>query len=131
MHSMSDGSQYFYLKWFRRKQKQNILGEILLRNIFMYLLYTWVKVIVIQSCPDSLRPRGLYPARLLCPWGFCRQEYWSGLPFPSPGDLPIPGIEPGSPSLQADSLPSEPRYTITERPKIRKKIIQSQMKQHW
>ena len=40
--------------------------------------------------------------------GFSRQEYWSGLPFPSPGDLPDPGIEPGSPALQADTLPSEP-----------------------
>ena len=39
--------------------------------------------------------------------GFSRQEYWSGLPFPSPEDLPNPGIEPGSPVLQADSLPSE------------------------
>ena len=37
-----------------------------------------------------------------------RQEYWSGLPFPSPGDLSNPGIKPGSPALQADSLPSEP-----------------------
>ena len=36
------------------------------------------------------------------------QEYWSGLPFPSPGDHPNPGIEPRSPALQADSLPSEP-----------------------
>ena len=35
------------------------------------------------------------------------QEYWSGLPFPTPGDLPNPGIEPRSPALQADSLPSE------------------------
>ena len=41
--------------------------------------------------------------------GFSRQECWSGLPFPSPGDLPDPGIEPGSPALQADALPSEPR----------------------
>ena len=40
--------------------------------------------------------------------GFSRQEYWSGLPFPSLGDLPDPGIKPGSPALQADSLPSEP-----------------------
>ena len=40
--------------------------------------------------------------------GFSRQEYWSGLPFPSPGDLPNPGIKPGSPALQADSLLSEP-----------------------
>ena len=40
---------------------------------------------------------------------FSRQEYWSGLPFPSPGDLPDPGIEPGSPALEADALPSEPQ----------------------
>ena len=39
---------------------------------------------------------------------FSRQEYWSGFPFPSPGDLPNPGIEPGSPALQAGTLPSEP-----------------------
>ena len=39
---------------------------------------------------------------------FSRQEYWSGLPFPSPGDHPDPGIEPGFPTLQADTLPSEP-----------------------
>ena len=40
--------------------------------------------------------------------GFSEQEYWSGLPFPSPGDLPNPGIEPRSPALQADALSSEP-----------------------
>ena len=40
--------------------------------------------------------------------GFSRQEYWSGLSFPSPGDLPNPGIEPRSPALQADALSSEP-----------------------
>ena len=40
--------------------------------------------------------------------GFSRQECWSGLPFPSPGDLPDPGIEPGSPALETDTLPSEP-----------------------
>ena len=40
--------------------------------------------------------------------GFSRQEYWSGLPFPSPGDLSNPGSEPGSPALQADVLTSEP-----------------------
>ena len=39
--------------------------------------------------------------------GFSRQECWSGLPFPSPGDLPNPGTEPRSPTLQADSLPTE------------------------
>ena len=40
--------------------------------------------------------------------GFFRQEYWSGLPLPSPGALPDPGIKPRSPTLQADALPSEP-----------------------
>ena len=44
----------------------------------------------------------------LQPMGFSRQEYWSGLPFLSPGDLPNPGIEPEYLALQADSLPSEP-----------------------
>ena len=51
------------------------------------------------------------PARLLCPWGFSRQEYWRGLPCPPPGDLPNPGTEPRSPALQAGSLPSEPPGT--------------------
>ena len=41
--------------------------------------------------------------------GFSRQEYWSGLPFPFPGDLPYPGIELESPAFQADALPSEPQ----------------------
>ena len=41
--------------------------------------------------------------------GFSRQEHWSALPFPSPEDLPDPGIEPGSPALQADTLKSEPQ----------------------
>ena len=40
--------------------------------------------------------------------GFSRQEYWNGLPFPSPGELPNPGIEPRSSALQADILTSEP-----------------------
>ena len=56
---------------------------------------------------DSSQPQGLQPARLLCPLGFSRQEYWSGLPFPPPGDLPDSGTEPRSLALQTDSLPSE------------------------
>ena len=44
---------------------------------------------------------------------FSRQEYWSGFPFLSPGDLPDPGIEPGSPTLQADALLSEPPQLAT------------------
>ena len=57
--------------------------------------------------------------------GFSRQEYWSGLPFPSPGDLPDPGIEPGSPALQADALTSEPpgkpKVVKTESPSLARK----------
>ena len=69
--------------------------------------------------PCLFVPKSLSHVRLFAtPWtvayqalpsmGFSRQEYWSVLPFPSPGDLPNPGIEPGSPALQADALPSEP-----------------------
>ena len=59
---------------------------------------------------DSLRPHGLQPTKLLpLSMGFSRQEYRSGLPFPSPGDPPDPGIELRSPALQADSLPAEPQ----------------------
>ena len=49
--------------------------------------------------------------------GFSRQEYWSGLPFPSPGDLPDPGINPGSPALPAGSLPSEPPEKPHDKPR--------------
>ena len=59
---------------------------------------------------NSLQPHGLQPTRLLCSWGLSRQEYWSGLPCPPPGGLPNPGNKPRSPSLQADSLPSEPPW---------------------
>ena len=52
---------------------------------------------------DSLRPH-----RLHSPWNSPRPEYWSGEYSPSPGNLPNPGIEPRSPTLQADSLPAEP-----------------------
>ena len=61
---------------------------------------------------DSLQPHGVQPTRLPCPWGFSRQEYWSRLPCPLPGDFPSPGTEPRSPALQEDSLPIEtPRKT--------------------
>ena len=56
----------------------------------------------------ELRPYGLPSARLLCPWGFSRQEYWSELPCLPPGDFPDPGIKSRSPALQVDSLLSEP-----------------------
>ena len=70
-------------------------------------------------CTVKVKVKSLSHVRLfVTPWtvtyqalrstGFSRQEYWSGLPFPSPGDLPNPGIKPGSPVLQTDALPSEP-----------------------
>ena len=52
---------------------------------------------------------------------FSRQEYWNGLLFPSPGDLPDPGIEPGSPALQAGSLPSESASILPDYPPIKEK----------
>ena len=68
------------------------------RNYTIYILLDLVtplltcEVKVTQSCPQAIREA---------------QEYWSGWPIPSPGDLPDPGIEPGSPALQMDSLPTE------------------------
>ena len=72
-----------------------------------YLTYVKVKVSVVQSHLTLATP---WTAICQAPlsMGFSRQEYWSGLPFPSPGDLPNPGNKPSSPTLQADSLPSEP-----------------------
>ena len=61
----------------------------------------------LQSCPSLCDPLDCSPPGFSV-HGFSRQEYWSGWPFSSPGDLPNPGIKPGSPALQADSLPSEP-----------------------
>ena len=62
---------------------------------------------VTQSCPTLMTP---WSAAHQAPpsMGFSRQEYWSGVPLPSPGDLPDPGIEPRSSASQADTLPSEP-----------------------
>ena len=73
-----------------------------LHNWMLNLLCVFV-CLVTQSCPTLW-----VPARLLCTWGFSRQEYWSGLPCLPPGDLPNPGMKPRSPTLQADSSPTEP-----------------------
>ena len=63
--------------------------------------------LVAELCPILFNPMGCGPPGSFS-MGFSRQEYWSGLPFPSPGNLPDSGIKPRSPALQADSLPSEP-----------------------
>ena len=64
-------------------------------------------VLVLQGCP-TLCDAMDYNLPGSLSMEFSRQEYWSGVPFPSPGDLPDPGVELRSPALQADSLPSEP-----------------------
>ena len=66
--------------------------------------------LVTQSCLTIATP---WIVALQAPlsMGFSRQEYWSGLPCPSPGDLPDPGIKPWSPALQAESLPTELRVS--------------------
>ena len=79
----------------------------------------WVAISFSSAWKWKMKVKSLSCVQLLAtPWtaayqaplsmGFSRQECWSGLPFPSPGDLPDPGIEPRSPALQADALPSEP-----------------------
>ena len=65
--------------------------------------------LVTQSCPTLCHLMDCSPPGSFCPWALFRQEYWSGLPCPSPGDFPDWGIEPRSPTLQADSLPTEPQ----------------------
>ena len=70
---------------------------------FDYLVLYWVS----QSCLTLCKPHGLQPSMLLFPWGFSRQEYWSRLPCPPPGDLPDPVIKLGSSALEVDSLPAE------------------------
>ena len=78
-----------------------------------------LKIRIVHILPRKVKVKSLSRVRLfVTPWtvahqappsmGFSRQEYWSGLSFPSPGGLPDPGIEPRSPALQADALPSEP-----------------------
>ena len=66
---------------------------------------------IAQSCPTLCNPWTVAHQAPLS-MGFSRQEYWSGLPFPSPGDLPNPGIKPRSPTLHADALTSAPPGSV-------------------
>ena len=102
------------LVWFCKKDdapvEEKASSWLLLQKLFyttlqtFLILFLYCAVLCRSVMSKFLRPRGLQPAWLLCPWGYSRQEYWSWLPCPPPGDLPDPGIEPRSAS-QADSLP--------------------------
>ena len=83
-HSCLVASRHVESSWKERK-KQKSLSRV--------LLFATPRAVAYQA-PPSME--------------FSREEYWNGLPFPSPGDLPDSGIEPGTPALQADALPSEP-----------------------
>ena len=88
-----------------RGECQLVIQQSVSQESFIHLLFTpshpasaireggWACVgIGLSVMSHSLRPRGLQPTRLLCPWNSPGQESWSGWPFPSPGDLPHPGI---------------------------------------
>ena len=74
---------------------------------FFNSTWKWRESVSRSVVSDSVTP-GTAAHQAPLSMGFPRQEYWRGLPFPSPGDLPDPGFEPGSPALQMDSLLSEP-----------------------
>ena len=89
---------------------------------------------LLQSCLTLCDPIDCSPPAS-CPWGFSRQEYLSGLPCPSPGDIPNPGIEPRSPALLTDSLPSEspagkPKNTRVGRLSLLQENFQTQELNH-
>ena len=97
-------------------------SSVALLELFLFLLFALCYLLLGRTVMTNLKVKkvkSLSRARFFAtPWtvahqappsmGYSRQEYWSGLPFPSPGDLPDPGIEYRSPALQADVLTSEP-----------------------
>ena len=96
---------YVYL-WLRFANITRLWEQTLPHSSLSQCVAPWLtfESEVAQSCLTLCDPMDCS----LPSMGFSRQEYWSGLSFPSPGDLPDPGIEPGSPEFQADALTSEP-----------------------
>ena len=78
---------------------------------------------LLKLCLTLRDPHGLELTRLLCPWGFCRQEHWSRLSFSSPVALPILGIQPVSPALAG-------RFFTTEPPGKPNQILVSELPRH-
>ena len=83
-----------------------ILGSS--QSLLWIYQWKWKTVLVAQLCPTLCYPMGCVAHQAPPSMGFSGQEYSSELPYPSPGDLLDPGIKPGSPAFQSDSLPSEP-----------------------
>ena len=114
----------FYLleriKWWKRPVSSDLASWFLRRfSCHRPVLEKW-KVLVTQSCPTLCDPKDCsHPLTLSME--FSRQEYWSGLPFPSPGNLPDPGIESRSSALQVDVLQSEPPGKPTDLSFVKKK----------
>ena len=95
------------LQWM--KSKFSTSSPALSMAAFLFWLFLGVcgdAGLVVKLCPTLATPWTV-AHRAPLSVGFSRQEYWSGLPFPSLGDLPHPGIKPRSPALQTDSLPTE------------------------
>ena len=92
-HPLSLPSQNIWIRFYSFIAKYLQLPFYVLKSLSPVRLFVTPWTVAYQASP---------------PLGFSKQAYWSGLPFPSPGDLPDPGIEPRSPALQADALPSEP-----------------------
>ena len=101
--SLWKGSNVFKGVKFSQKIKITMQARLVLHALFSLSLSL---SLVAKLCP-TLETTWTLACQAPLSTGFSRQEYWRGLPFPSPGDLPNPGIEPGSPALQADSLPTE------------------------
>ena len=100
--SISPSNEYLGLISFRIDWYDLLVVQTLLIKVKVKL--KWSRSVV----SDPLRAPWTVANQAPLSMGFSRQEYWSRLPFPSPGDLPDPGIELRSPALQADALPSKP-----------------------
>ena len=91
----------------RAKNYQGNLKKTKVEGPILKYIKTLLKVKLL-SCVQLFATSWTVAYQVLPSMEFSRQEYWSGLPFPSPGDLPDLAIEPRSPAFQADALPSEP-----------------------
>ena len=98
------------IPWWHAQTKKTFKSFLLLSILLLFWIL--LALCIVSYCHVQLCDP-MESARLLCPWGFSRREYWSGYPFSFPEDLPNPGIKRMSSTLQADSWPSEPPGKIS------------------